>query len=147
MGHHAKRHGIPCAPPYFPSSLLALVRAHAANTSTSTNPGRSVGLGGGASASIYSGKRSLTLSGTDDAIAVGGGAHRCGGAGRRAEERKEIVPVRGAKHELTDEMSEVLFRCFFWEEKLGVLLCNAVHFEKSGRMGRVVSLLVDGADK
>jgi hypothetical protein len=116
MGHYAKRRGIPCVPPYFPSSLLALVRAHATSTSTSTNPGRPVGLGERASASIYSGKRLLALSSADDAIAVGGGTHRYGGAGRR---RKEIVLVRGeARAHGRDERGLVSIFFFFWEETL-----------------------------
>ena len=121
MGHHAKRVGIPYAPPYFPSSLVALVRAHAATTTTATattTPGRPVGLGNPASASVYSGKRLLVLSGADDSIVpwemvrIGVEALDVGRTGR-----KEVVVVRGAKHELTDKMGEVLFR-FFWEEAL-----------------------------
>ena len=117
LGHHAKRVGIPCAPPYFPSSLYALIRAHAATTTTTT-PGRPFGRGVPASGSVYSGKRVLVLSGADDSIVPwevarkGVEALNVGRTGR-----KEVVLVRGAKHELTDEMREVLFR-FFWEEAL-----------------------------
>ena len=116
LGHHAKRVGIPLSPPYFPSSLHALIRAHAATTTTTA--GEPVGLGDPASASVYSGKRLLVLSGADDSIVpwevarVGVEALDVGRTGR-----KEVVLVRGAKHELTDEMRGVLFR-FFWEEAL-----------------------------
>ena len=58
------------------------------------------------------------LSGADDSIMpwemvrIGVEALDVGRTGR-----KEVVLVRGAKHELTDEMRELLFR-FFWEEAL-----------------------------
>jgi len=119
LGHHAKRVGIPMSPPYLPLSLHALIRAHAATTTTTTTTaGRPVGLGDPAPASVYNGKRLLVLSGADDSIVpwevarVGVEALDVGRTGR-----KEVVLVRGAKHELTNEMREVLFR-FFWEEAL-----------------------------
>lgn len=115
----AERHGVPLAPPYFPSSLRALIcaNANAAITTTAT-PGKPDGTSDHASASVYSGKSVLVLSGADDKIVPWEASRALVEAvdvGRSG--RKEVVVVGGAKHELTEEMREEMFR-FFWEEAL-----------------------------
>jgi len=113
----AERHGIPRAPPYLPSSLRALIGAHAAITATTT-PGKPDGPSDHASASVYSGKSVLVLSGADDKIVpweVSRALVEAVDVGRSG--RKEVVVVGGAKHEFTEEMREEMFR-FFWEEAL-----------------------------
>ena len=111
------RHGIPCAPPYIPSSLRALVWTYAAATTTTT-PGKPEGPSDPASASVYSGKRVLVLFGADDTIMPGEASRAfvealdVGQSGR-----KEVIVMGGAKHEITDGMREEMLR-FFWEEAL-----------------------------
>ena len=60
----------------------------------------------------------LVLAGADDAIVPWAASRAFVEAldvGR--EGRKEVVVVRGARHEFTDGMREEMFR-FFWEEAL-----------------------------
>ena len=108
----AERHGIPRAPPYIPSSLRALVCAHAATTDKPDVPGDP------ASASVFSGKSVLVLSGADDTIVPWEASRAFVEAldvGRSG--RKEVMVMGGVKHEFTEEMKEEMFR-FFWEEAL-----------------------------
>jgi hypothetical protein len=115
----AEHQGIPRAPPYIPSSLRALVCAHAATTTiTTTTPDKPDVPGDPASASVYSGKSVLVLSGADDTIVpweVSRAFVEALDVGRSG--RKEVMVVSGAKHEFTEEMREEMFR-FFWEEAL-----------------------------
>lgn len=103
MEGRARYLGIPRTPPYFPLSLRELVRVN------DTVP---------APVPAFAGKRLLVLAGGDDRL-VPWEASRAfvealdvGQTGR-----KVVMVVPGVKHELTDDMRELMF-AFFCEEAL-----------------------------
>lgn len=103
MEQRAEHLGIPRAPPYFPASLRALVRA---NDTVS------------APAAVFAGKRVLVLVGAEDRLvpwATSRAFVEALDVGRGG--RKAVVVVPGVKHEFTDGMREEMFQ-FFWEEAL-----------------------------
>ena len=100
MEQRAEPLGAPRAPPYFPASLRALVRAH----DTVAAP-----------AAVFVGKRVLVLSGAEDRLVPWEVSRAFVDARDVGRGGRKVVSVSpGVQHEFTDGMRE-MFR-FFWED-------------------------------